>query len=199
MMMEQLEAIDRWLVVAINGCNTPFLDELFWLISGKLIWIPFYVLVLAAIYRKYNWKVMLAFFVSVVLSIVITDQLSTHAFKEVFLRYRPSHNLLLTDKLHFYQIKPGDFYKGGQYGFISSHAANFAAMAALIYAFFSTTYRFLRWLLPLIVLIVCLSRVYLGVHYVSDVLAGAIVGCLVGFSVHYLFHNYFRIFTKLES
>lgn len=199
MMMEQLEAIDRWLVLTINGWNTPLLDELFWLISGKLIWIPFYVLVLLAIYRKYNWKVMLAFLVSVVLSIVITDQLSTHAFKEVFLRYRPSHNLLLTDKLHFYQIKPGDFYKGGQYGFISSHAANFAAMATLIYAFFSKTYQFLRWLLPLIVFLVCLSRVYLGVHYVSDVLAGATVGCLVGFSIHYLFHHYFRIFTKLES
>jgi undecaprenyl-diphosphatase len=199
MMMEQLEAIDRWLVLTINGWNTPFLDELFWLISGKLIWIPFYVLVLVAIYRKYNWKVMLAFFVSVILSIVLTDQLSTHAFKEVFLRYRPSHNLLLTDKLHFYQINPGDFYKGGQYGFISSHAANFAAMATLIYAFFSKTYRFLRWLLPLIVFLVCLSRVYLGVHYVSDVLAGATVGCLVGFSVHYLFHHYFRIFAKLES
>ena len=199
MMMEQLEAIDRWLVLTINGWNTPFLDELFWLISGKLIWIPFYLLVLVAIYRKYNWKVMLAFFVSVILSIVLTDQLSTHAFKEVFLRYRPSHNLLLTDKLHFYQINPGDFYKGGQYGFISSHAANFAAMATLIYTFFSTTYRFLGWLLPLIVFLVCLSRVYLGVHYVSDVLAGATLGCLVGFSVHYLFHHYFRIFAKLES
>jgi undecaprenyl-diphosphatase len=199
MMMEQLEAIDRWLVVTINGWNTPFLDEFFWLISGKLIWIPCYVIVLLAVYRTYNWKVMLAFFVSVVLSIAITDQLSTHAFKEVFLRYRPSHNLLLTDQLHFYQIKPGEFYKGGQYGFISSHAANFAAMASLIYAFFSTTYRFLKWFLPLIVLLVCLSRVYLGVHYVSDVLAGAIVGCLVGFSVHYVFHNYFRIFSKLTS
>ena len=197
-MMEQLEAFDRWFVLTINGWHTPFLDELFWLISGKLSWIPFYLIVLVAVFRNYNWRVMFAFLVTVIIAILITDQLATHAFKEVFLRYRPSHNLLLTNKLHFYEIKPGEYYKGGEYGFISSHAANFAAMATLVFYFLKKDYAFLKWLLPSIVAIVCLSRVYLGVHYLSDVVVGALVGALVGLIIYFLMRKYFTIWFKLQ-
>lgn len=196
-MMEQLEAFDRWFVLTINGWHTPFLDELFWLISGKSSWIPLYFIVIVALVRKYSWKKMIVFLITVVVAVALSDQLATHAFKEVFLRYRPSHNLLLTNKLHFYEIKPGEFYKGGQYGFVSSHAANFAAMATLVYFFLKSNYTFLKWLLPIVVALVCISRVYLGVHYLSDVLVGALLGGLVAIILNSFVRKFFPNWFKL--
>jgi undecaprenyl-diphosphatase len=192
-MMEYLESIDRWLVLVINGWNTPALDKFFWLISGKLIWIPIYLFVIFKAQQVIGWKFTLAFLGTTIFAVVISDQVCTHLFKEVFLRYRPSHNELIQDKLHYYKIKPGEWYRGGQYGFISSHAANFGAMAIMIYNLFVRSRYFLKWLLPLIVGLVALSRVYLGVHYISDVLVGAFVGGLIA---QILFHFVFKRITQ---
>lgn len=110
------------------------------------------------------------------LAVIITDLVSVHLFKNVFLRYRPSHNLLLVDQLHFYQIAPGNLYQGGEYGFISSHAANFFAIATASVLVLNKAYLHLKWLLLFVGIIICFSRIYLAVHYLSDVLVGAIIG-----------------------
>lgn len=182
--MEWLEAIDRNLVFAINSLHTPWLDELMWIVSGKIIWIPFYLLLLFWAYKRYGvWKTGL-FLVSVVLAIALADLISVHAFKNVFERYRPSHHADLTDRLHFYKMTNGELYKGGQFGFVSSHAANFAAICGFTWLAVTRNNRNRSLLLLLVFVLVCFSRIYLGVHYASDLLVGGLVGLAVAYAIY---------------
>lgn len=180
-MIEWLESIDREIVLAVNGMHSPFLDQLMWLISGRLTWIPLYLYLFFIVLKEIGSKKAVVFLVFVLLSVAFSDLISVHLFKNVFLRYRPSHNLLIMDQLHFYQEAPGKFYRGGEYGFISSHAANFFAIITCVSLLFGEKKKKLKFILIAIGLIICLSRIYLGVHYFSDVLVGALVGSLVAF------------------
>jgi undecaprenyl-diphosphatase len=152
-----------------------------WLISGRLTWIPLYLYLFFVVFEKIGAKKTVIFVVFVLLSVAFSDLISVHLFKNIFQRYRPSHNLLIMDQLHFYQEAPGKSYRGGEYGFISSHAANFFAIITCVSLLFGEKKKKLKFILIAIGLIICLSRIYLGVHYFSDVLVGALVGSLVAF------------------
>jgi undecaprenyl-diphosphatase len=185
-MIEWLESIDRAIVLSVNSIHSPLLDQIMWYISGKSIWIPFYLVLIYLAYRKLGVKNCLYFVLLVVLSIVLSDVVSSKIIKEFVQRYRPSHHLKLTNLLHFYQTKPGEFYRGGEYGFVSSHAANFFALATAGTLILKKYYFKLPYVLFVIAFIVSLSRIYLGVHYVSDIIGGA----LVGSSIAYLIWKY---------
>ena len=173
-MSEALEALDRSIIVFINGQHSLLLDQIMWFLSGP--WLVFILLpfVFYFIFQSYT-KVQIAWILlSILLTIALTDQLSVHAFKEVFQRYRPSHNLLIMDQLHLHQYVDGTFYQGGKYGFVSSHAANYFGVLMLIWHLLST--KWVKYLLVMLVLLVLYSRMYLGVHYLSDVSCGALLG-----------------------
>lgn len=191
-----LEKIDQAIVLTINSWHNPILDEVMWEISSKLFWIPFYFFLIYLGYKKLMIRQLVFFICIAILSVVISDLISTYCFKEVFQRYRPSHNLLLMGKLHFYEIKPGEYYQGGMYGFISSHAANFFALSIFVGSSLKRFYPKLIYILLLISGFVSLSRVYLGVHYLSDVIVGGIVGS----SIAYLSYRfiYIRNIEKLK-
>lgn len=183
-MIEFLEEIDRSIVVAINGWNSPFMDEVMWWISARITWIPLYLLLLFIAYKSLSRNQLFLFLGLVGLTIALTDLTSVHLFKNVFLRYRPSHNLLLTDHLHYYLIKPGEYYKGGEYGFISSHAANFFAIITFVSLVLKGRYPKLVYPLMFIGILIAYSRIYLGVHYLSDVFVGGLVGSAIAFLVY---------------
>lgn len=195
-MIETLEAIDRSIVQTINSWHTPFLDEFMWIVSGKFTWVPLYLLFVFLFIKQFGVKKTIVFTICGVLVVAISDLTSVHLFKNVFERYRPSHNALLTDHLHFYQFENGEFYKGGQFGFVSSHAANFVGICAYVLFILKNVFKFLLPLLIVCIALVLLSRIYLGVHYLSDVLVGSGVGILSAFIVFRFVYN--PIIKKLD-
>lgn len=190
-MIEFLKSIDQEIVLFINGLNHPLLDELMWVISGRVIWFPLYIILFYLVYKKGNFKQFLIFFLSGIALVGLTDFIVTHGFKYPIGRYRPSHNLTIGHLLHFYQITPTDLYKGGQYGFVSGHAANSTAIALYFSLELKKHYPKLPIFLALWVAIICISRIYLGVHYLSDLIGGIIVGTILTLMMRFFIKRFF--------
>lgn len=191
-MIESLEIVDRQIVLFINGFHNSWSDQFMWIVSQRVTWIPFYMMLIFLLYQKHTVKTASLVIIIIVAMIALTDFLSVQLFKEVFLRYRPSHNVLIKNQLHLHQFDDGTFYSGGLYGFISSHAANFSA----IVTFYILKMK-LRWYMNVLLcfapLLVGYSRIYLGVHYLSDIL----VGFLFGFVTALVFYQF--IYVKIEK
>jgi len=179
-MLDYLHKLDVNLFLFINSLHNNFFDFVMVYASAKLFWIPLYLLLLYLLIKEYRQKtwLILGF---VVLLILLSDQLSVHAFKNVFLRLRPCHNEDLQLLIHTVTSC------GGQYGFVSSHAANSFALAFFMGALLSK-FRWITWLLYGWAILIIYSRVYLAQHYPGDVLGGAILGIIIGVIVLILYH-----------
>lgn len=156
-----------------------------WGISDVKFGIPFYILFLIISVRYFGWKKGLLIILMGIISVAFADLSAKHLFKEVFQRYRPSHNLILSKELHFVYN-----YKGGLYGFVSSHSANMYAIASTLGFFFYKKSVIYMCFLIIWAGIIAYSRVYLGVHYPSDILVGGVLGFLIGYIVYYYSNKY---------
>ena len=183
MMMDYLESIDRSIVLMINGWNSPFLDAVMWGVSAKSTWFPLYALLIYLFIRQSGTRKGIVFVLCAFVAVGLSDFVSVHFFKEVFLRYRPSHHADLTGQLHFHVYENGEVYKGGMYGFVSSHAANLFAICTFSFLALRKSLSWILYLLLAVAVLVSYSRIYLGVHYLSDVLVGALVGMLLAILV----------------
>jgi len=171
-----LENIDQKLFLFLNGLHADWLDPFMWHLSGKWQWIPIYLLFIFLIHKYYGLKNTIFAVIVLVLLIAIVDQASMHLFKNMFQRYRPTHNLEIGHLVHTVND-----YRGGEYGFLSSHAANFFCMAMFLGKLLKPHLKNIHVALFFWAAIVSYSRIYLGVHYPSDVFAGAILGSFIGF------------------
>lgn len=186
-MLEALQDLDTRLALAINGAHSPALDKVMLLISEKFFWIPVYLLLLYLLYKRYSGRQFLLVLGAVALCIAVCDRLAVELFKETVARYRPSHNLLIKEQIHLVTDFKGQIYRGGLYGFFSNHASNYSALAVLCWRLLAPMRMWAAGLLLLWVAVICYSRVYLGVHYPSDIAAGLVYGSAAGWLISLLF------------
>ena len=152
-----IEKLDQDLFLLLNAIHSPWWDKFMVLVSAKLTWVPLYIIILVLLAIRYK-RSFLIIIPIVILTITASDQLSVHAFKEVFQRLRPCHEPSLAGLVHTVNSRCG-----GMYGFVSSHAANSFAVAVLSLGLVKK-----KWFTVLILFwaaLVSYSRVYLGVHY----------------------------------
>ncbi len=193
-MLNWLQQIDQKIFLWINSAHSPFFDNIMWLISGQIIWIPFFLLIIYLFVKKHKKKAFLSL-LFLLLSIAISDSTSVHLFKEVFKRLRPCHNPQIAGIVHIVRN-----HCGGKYGFVSSHATNFFALST-----FSSLIIKKPWFTFcsfLIAIIVAYSRIYLGVHYPGDVLGGAILGFIISiviFKIYLLILNQNNLIKKTTN
>lgn len=178
--IQQIIGFDQELLLKLNGSNSLFWDGFMWIATNMFTWIPLAVVLLYVIFK--NNKIKEAFLIIVLLAIVITltDQISSGFCKPFFSRFRPTQDPEL-----MFQIDIVNGYRGGMYGFISSHAANtfgIAVFLSLIIKSWSLTCTLFIW-----AIINAYSRIYLGVHYPGDILFGIIVGIIIGVFIHILY------------
>ena len=176
-MLSALNEFDTWLFLALNGA-WPALDTAMWWVSKPLFWTPLYVAMVWAVGQRLGWRRPLALFaVCVGLCVTGTDVVSARVLKPNVARLRPSHEPALVDQVHLVEERPGEFYRGGKYSFVSSHAANHMGVAVLFGGLLGGTW---GWGLLAWALLIGFSRIHLGVHYPGDVLGGFVVGWGIG-------------------
>jgi undecaprenyl-diphosphatase len=185
-LIDRLDNLDRTLFLQMNSWNTPELDSVMWYISHPVYWLPVYIIFILAARKKYGIMGILWLLIGIGVVVLLADNIHRECFKEVFHRLRPSRNSELDELVHLV-IPPGkeDFYKGGKYGFISGHAANFTGIAIFVLSYLKLNR---TWTIVILcwAALISFSRIYLGVHYPGDILGGTLLGIAVGFLANYL-------------
>jgi len=179
-MVEKLLEYERSVFLWLNGHHSPFWDSFMWLYTGQVVWIPLILLFLFVFIYKTEWKESVLILLSIVLIVVVCDQFSSHLCKPYFMRFRPSRHPDFKDFVHIVND-----YRGGNYGFISGHAANafgFAMFSLLLFRYRPYTILVLVWST-----LMAYTRIYLGVHFLSDIIPGALSGIFFGFLVYKLY------------
>ena len=180
-MLEQIVAWDKQAVLALNALHTPFLDRFAWLLSETLVWVP---LALVLLYVLFKNKKSETLFILLALGLLVafTDVFSHEVVKHLVARPRPTRTLDLVSDL---QLVNG--YRGGAYGFWSNHAANMFGVALFLLLLFR--HRLFGWSIMVWAALIGLSRVYLAVHFPTDVLCGALFGLLCGWGMYSLYRR----------
>ena len=171
-MIEFLDHIDRALFLFLNGFHNLFFDGLMFWITKGLLWIPISLFFIFFLIRKYKWNA-LVIVLCAGLMVLASDQVSW-LVKETVQRLRPSQQPGL-------MVHMVEAYKGGTYGFYSAHASNTICVAVFLIILLGRSCWYVY--VPAILWSVLMSytRIYLGVHYPGDILAGWIAGGMIGY------------------
>ncbi|PZX20311.1 undecaprenyl-diphosphatase [Breznakibacter xylanolyticus] len=186
--LQRLIETDQSLLLTMNGCHSPFWDRFFWLVTGILTWVPFYLVLLYAIVKNQK-KGSVVTILTLVILVVLCDQISNHLFKEFFERWRPSRDPSISHLVH---TVAG--YKGGNFGFVSGHATNsfgLALFSALLIRHWGYAVAIFLW-----AFLNSYSRIYLGVHFPGDILGGMLLGMILATGV---FVAYVRLYPRFAG
>ena len=191
--MDFLQSIDEKLLLFINSMNNQYLDWLMHQISETLFWLPLYIILIFLLYKQFGKKSIVVMLFAIIV-IAVCDQVASHLIKENVQRLRPSHQPGLENLLHYV-----NGYRGGDYGFVSSHAANSFGLSAFLFFIFKDKQKWMSFFMIFVACIISYSRIYLGVHYPSDVIVGGIIGIIIGLSINSFFTGFIAKKIKLHG
>ena len=189
-MLEKIISLDKQLLVYLNGLGSEKFDGFWLFITKQSNWIPFFLVLLYLVYKKLGPKQtgILILFIAVLLTI---NNGITEAFKANFQRVRPCNSLDI--KYIIRNIKPSDTFS-----FFSGHSSNTMAVFVFLYCIFKKHYKYFGFVI-LWPFVFSYSRIYLGLHYPTDILAGYTCGIIMGF-LTYKFYQFGqkRFFTPVS-
>ena len=193
MILDELQALDERITLAINGLHFEAGDHFWQFFSSAEVWFPMYAAVLFMMVRRLGWKKGLMAVLAMALTVLACDQFAD-LVKDSVCRLRPCYNTgMVSAGLHILEKR------GGYYGFFSGHAANafgFAAASGICFeADKNHRYDLYQWLIFIWAALVSLSRIFAGKHYFGDVVVGAMVGILFGCTIAILYR---KAVTRLE-
>ncbi len=179
--MEKIIALDRELLVFLNGLGSTTYDGLWLIITKQLYWTPLFLLFFYFLQKKIGWK-NFGFYVLFMAGLILLCDQTANLFKWYFQRLRPCNDEELKHIIRLVKTSPS-------FSFFSGHAVNSMATAVFSYNIIKNYYKhsYLVFLFPLIF---AYSRIYLGLHFPIDILTGYSFGALFGFIFYKLYQNY---------
>ena len=184
--MEYIISFDTYLFYLINnGLSNKIFDAFMPFITEMDNWLMIYILGFWFLFFKSGKNGRIAAIV-LIITIIISDQLSSTFIKEWVGRIRPCHTLEHVNLL---------VGCGGGKSFPSSHAVNNFA-AAFVITFYFKKY---RWFFFTMAALVAISRVYVGVHYPVDILAGTLIGLVVAYCTTFVTQKILNLLSKNKT
>jgi undecaprenyl-diphosphatase len=181
-----LDGIDDGLLFFVNGSNSLYLDSVMTTLTNGLTWIPLYIALFWVILKNNETMIqILLILASVILCVLFSGGIDDIIIKPYFARLRPFTDPVFMGMIHTVKgFTPVDF------SFFSAHAANTFSIAVFICLLVRS--RLLSVSMVIWSLINSYSRLYLGLHYFTDLIAGMIWGAVVAVIIYYIYHHFYK-------
>ncbi|MBI3883761.1 MAG: phosphatase PAP2 family protein [Sphingobacteriales bacterium] len=174
-MLKSIISFDQWMFLKINKDSVnPVFDLWMPLFRQPMFWIPLYLFLILFMVFNFGKKTWWWVFYGII-TVGITDTVSSKIFKPLFGRMRPCGDPAFSSSVRFLAS-----YCGANGSFTSSHAANHFGLAMFIFITFRSFGGNWGGLFFIWAAVICYAQVYVGVHYPFDVLGGAVIGCFAG-------------------
>ena len=180
-MINSLLEWDKEMLVFLNmsGHHTSFMDFFMWMVTQTLIWLPAFLTFFYVVVKDKKREALLIIGI-IILLFVLSDQISSSIIKPLVGRLRPGRDPSIMNLFQYVND-----YRGGKFGFLSSHAANsfgFAMFSSLLFRYRWYTMGAFLW-----AALCAYSRLYLGVHFPLDIISGMLLGILIGWFCYWLY------------
>lgn len=181
-MFDRIIQIDKNILIYLNNLGSETWDPFWLFITNQLNWAPLFLLIIFLIFKNFGWKKGGFLFLFLILMVAFSDQF-TNMIRGIFERLRPNNDTSISHLLRTL-IRPQS------YSFTSGHATTSMVFTVFIYLLFKDKYKYIK-LLFIFPLIFAYSRLYLGVHFPIDILTGATIGSILGYT-------FFKIHEQLQ-
>lgn len=180
-MLEKIVDLDKKLFVFLNSFGSETFDGLWLIITKQIYWTPFFLIIFYLLQKKLGWKNFLYYILFTAVLILICDQ-TANFFKDTFQRLRPCNDPEIKDVIRIVK-------SSATKSFFSGHATNSMATTVFAYLILNKYYKY-GFLLFLFPLIFAYSRIYLGLHFPTDILTGYAFGATFGFVFYKIYQKY---------
>jgi undecaprenyl-diphosphatase len=176
--MEDIISYDKQLLVYLNNLGSDSFDWFWLLITNQFYLAPIFLFIFYLLWKKIGWKNLWIVLLFIALIIMVCDQ-TTNLFKYTFQRLRPVNDLEIKESLRILISRKS-------FSFFSGHASNSMATTLFMFLIFRKYYKY-AFLLFLFPLVFAYSRIYLGLHFPSDILTGYFAGAIVGSFFYFIY------------